>query len=610
MNVTLVPVPRKSQFSEERLDFDQAEWIKVDAPFSSTFKKHVFAFAAEVSNAFCAPLTVTAASPEYGQVFLDISFVSAGIKPQGYELVANAEGITLQAADEAGAFYGLQTLRQLIAQAGARLPAFTISDEPDFPQRGVMLDVSRCKVPTMETLFQLIDLFASLKLNQLQLYIEHTFAYSAHEVVWHDASPITPQEILVLDAYCRERYIELIPNLNSFGHFERWLRHPEYKHLAESPDGFEYPWGGSSPYGSTLKPDEESLAFLDSLYHEYLPNFSSRMFNVGCDETWELGQGWSKALCEERGKTRVYLDFLLKIHQLVIAHDRQMMFWGDIILHEPELVKELPQDVVALEWGYAADHAFDEHAGHFAQARVPFYVCPGTSSWNTLTGRTANCLGNLANAATNGIKHGAIGFLNTDWGDNCHHQYLPVSYLGFLAGAAYSWCFESNEDVSVIDGLNRFVFRDRTGVLGELFFELGKVLELVPIETPNSTIFNHLLFWDMEEQKERLEDIPVSVWQQCLQRFDELESRISDARSEVADGELLKAELQNAITMARHGVHRALAVSGEPIGRGMLRRELQHIISRHEDLWLSRNRRGGLRESSGRLRKSLEPLLE
>ncbi len=607
MSYALFPVPRKSQFSEKVLDFGQAEWIRVDPALSSAFKKHSITFAGEVSSAFSSSLKVTAGNPEQGQVFLSISLVSDGIEPQGYRLAASTEGVTLQAADEAGAFYGLQTLWQLSAQTGAKPPAFTITDHADFPQRGFMLDISRCKVPTLETLFQYVDVLASLKINQFQLYTEHTFAFSAHEVVWHDASPMTSEEMLVLDAYCRERYVQLVPNLNSFGHFERWLRHPEYMHLAESPDGFEYLWGGRSPYGSTLRPNEQSLKFLASLYEEFLPNFSSRLFNVGCDETWELGQGWSKELCEEKGSPRVYLEFLLKIHELVTAHDRQMMFWGDIILREPELVEELPRDVIALEWGYEADHPFDERTQHFAQSQIPFYVCPGTSSWNALTGRTENCLGNLANAARNGLKHGAVGFLNTDWGDNGHHQYLPISYIGILAGAAYSWCFESNEDVSVVDGLNNLVFEDKTGVLGELFFELGKVLELIPVRPINSTLFNYLLFWDMEEHFER---IPVSSLQECLQRFNELEGRISDARPEASDGELIKAELENAIAMARHGAHRALAAQDETMDRTPLRHELQHIISRHEQLWLQRNRNGGLRESSGRLREALEPLLE
>jgi hexosaminidase len=610
MNYRLFPVPRKSQFHKDVLDLGQAEWVKVDPAFSATFKKHAATFAREISVAFTSPLKVTAGSPAQGQIFLTVALISDDIEPQGYALTSSPDGVTLQAADEAGAFYGLQTLRQLVAQTGARLPAFTIVDHPDFAQRGFMLDISRCKVPTLETLFHYVDVLASLKMNQFQIYTEHTFAFSAHEVVWHDASPVTAEEILLLDAYCRDRYIQLVPNLNSFGHFERWLRHPEYKNLAESPDGFEYSWGGRSPYGSTLKPNQDSLDFLASLYEEFLPNFSSRLFNVGCDETWELGQGWSKELCEQKGKTRVYLDFLLRIHELVTARDRQMMFWGDIILHEPELIEELPRDVIALEWGYAADHAFDERAGHFAQSQVPFYVCPGTSSWNSLTGRTANCLGNLANAARNGIKHGAIGFLNTDWGDGCHHQYLPISYTGLAAGAAYSWCFASNEDASIIQALNDLIFQDKTGVLGELFFELGQVLELVPIRTPNSTVFNHLLFWDMEKHMHKLDEVPLSAWQASLQRFDELRSRIPDARPETPDGELLKAELENAITMAQHSVHRALAAQDETVDRAPLRRELQHIISRHEQLWLRRNRPGGLRENSDRLRKALAPLLE
>jgi hypothetical protein len=60
--------------------------------------------------------------------------------------------------------------------------------------------------------------------------------------------------------------------------------------------------------------------------------------------------------------------------------------------------------------------------------------------------------------------------------------------------------------------------------------------------------------------------------------------------------------------MARHGVHRALAAQNAMMGRAPLRHELQHITSQHERLWLARNRPGGLRESSGRLREALKPL--
>jgi hexosaminidase len=91
-----------------------------------------------------------------------------------------------------------------------------------------MLDISRSKVPTLATLRDLAGRLASWKINQLQLYMEHTFPYTGHEDVWRDASPISPDEILSLDAYCRERHIELVPNQNTLGHFERWLRHGRY----------------------------------------------------------------------------------------------------------------------------------------------------------------------------------------------------------------------------------------------------------------------------------------------------------------------------------------------------------------------------------------------
>ena len=153
-----------------------------------------------------------------------------------------------------------------------------------------MLDVSRNRVPRMDWLRHLVDALQALRYNELQLYTEHSFAYRRHLQVWEQASPMRPEEIRELDLYCSERGIELVLNQNSFGHMERWLRHDAYQHLAESPKGFEHPIAGWRAFGSTLYPCPESLEFIDSLYAELLPNFSSSQLNIGCDEPWELGQ--------------------------------------------------------------------------------------------------------------------------------------------------------------------------------------------------------------------------------------------------------------------------------------------------------------------------------
>jgi len=148
---------------------------------------------------------------------------AAGIPEEGYRLVVTPDRVTIEARDRAGAFYARRTLAQLVRTHAARgaVPAMTVDDAPDFRERGVMLDVSRDKVPTMATLTGAIDLLASLKYNRLQLYVEHTFAYPEHPRVWREASPLTGEEIETLDAYARERFVELVPNQNSFEHMKR-----------------------------------------------------------------------------------------------------------------------------------------------------------------------------------------------------------------------------------------------------------------------------------------------------------------------------------------------------------------------------------------------------
>jgi len=224
---------------------------------------------------------------------------------QGYELVVGAESIRITGSDEPGIFYGVCTLIHLLTQSTlqpiALLPCLVIQDYPDFPARGVMIDISRDKVPTLETVFELVDYLASWKINQVQLYTEHTFAYKNHPTPWAKASPFTGDDILLLDAYCQQRHIELVPNQNSFGHMQRWLMHPKYQPLAECPYGYDFPWGGHSNEPFTLCPaDPGSIQLIREMYDELLPHFSGGLFNVGCDETWDLGQGRSKSDCETR----------------------------------------------------------------------------------------------------------------------------------------------------------------------------------------------------------------------------------------------------------------------------------------------------------------------
>jgi hexosaminidase len=516
-----------------------------------------------------------------------ISAADLTLPDQAYRLIVDPVGATVFSSSAAGKFYGRQTLAQLRSADTGEIPCIEIDDRPDFPTRGVMLDISRDKVPTIETLKGLIDRLASWKINQLQLYTEHTFAYAGHEAVWADASPLTGEEIRSLDRYCRERFIDLVPNQNSFGHMERWLKHPRYAPLAEAVDGAETPWGfrWKGPF-SLCPTDPATFDLLADLYGQLLPNFSSRFFNVGCDETFDVGQGRSKAECDRIGTTGVYLDFLSKVRGPVDRHGRRMMFWGDVILHNPERIRDLPAGVIALQWGYEADHPFDRDGRAFAAAGVPFYVCPGTSSWNSLAGRTDNALINLKSAAVSGLAHGAIGYLITDWGDNGHLQYLPASYLGFAAGAGYSWCLESNRDADVVGVLDRFAMPG----LGRAAYDLGNVYQAIGKPNANgSAIFRLLVPSPMDAHPEA---------GLAARNLDDADAAIDSAiESGTGDG-LAQDELRQTAAMMRYALD---------IGRGRLGlaprgiESAGRLVAEHRRLWLMRNRAGGLEDSCRRI---------
>lgn len=609
MELKLFPFPRKIIIVDQKINLRNKQWVYIEESFSQLLKKHVNSWITSISDSFDCTPQLTFQQKRDGKTLLNIRLDMTKFSSQEYSLTADKKGFNIIAGDERGAFYALTTLKQIFKQTGTETPQLRISDFPDFDQRGMMLDISRCKVPTMDSLKKYIDILASLKFNQLQLYTEHTFAYFKHETVYFESSPMTAEEILEIDEYCARNYIELVPNFNSFGHLGRWLKHPEYRHLAECPDGFEFPWGGYSKHGGVLYPGTESLKFIDSLYKEFLPNFSSKLFNIGCDETWELGQGRSKKAAAKHGSEKIYFDFLLKLAILVKKHKRQMMFWGDIILKRPELIKELPKDIIALNWGYEADHPFKDECAKFAKAGVPFYVCPGTSSWNSLIGSYAKARKNLANAAENGLKFGAAGYLITDWGDGGHHQYLPISYPGILTGACFSWCFNANRDLDTAHALNFMIFNDNKEKLGQILLDISEIQHKIPVQKQNCSIFDRMLFFNNKEIKETFAGVSKKYFNQALFNLDKLKQKIYDSQVYTSDCLLVKNEISAGIEMVEFSLIRTMAVLWpKNADKIMLKHRLQHIIRIHEELWLARNRYGGLRESSDRLRAIFEQI--
>ena len=594
LNVPLTPLPRAVRRLDGFFNMDEPDTIRFEGD-ESLVRPAFDRLRASLPPGWRAELGAK------GQAAGRFRIAKRVAGPQSYRLRIGADGIAAEAQDRAGLFYAAVTLAQLIERSGGALPAVEIEDAPDFQVRGVMLDISRDKVPTMESLFRLTDRLADLKINQLQLYTEHAFAYREHEDVWKNASPMTPDDVRALDAYCQKRCVDLVPNQNSFGHLERWLTLPRYNGLAELPEGgAPLPWGGFRSQPTTLCPtDPQCVRFLSELYDDLLPNFTSRLFNVGCDETFDLRGpgGRSRKLVEEQGEGRVYLDFLKKIHRLVSERGHTMAFWGDIIIRHPELIAELPKNAVALEWGYEADHPFDAHGALFEKSGIPFYVCPGTSSWNSLAGRTSNMRENLRIAAEQGLRHGATGYLITDWGDGGHWQPLSVSYAGFTYGACLAWCRERNEPRDLAAAIDAHWCAG----YGALLLELGDVYRQCGALRGNGTE----LFYLLARPRAQLA-VPAGMTAETLEAVmstvDACERRVPKAaRKPRTEEDVVGCEIAQVIGLLRAACRRGLLFlnggldrSGEAAGWAG---EIDALMLNHARVWRLRNRAGGLEDS-------------
>lgn len=445
-------------------------------------------FCPNASKGQSAANIVAVQNASQGAARLQVAGLKPALRAEFYWLEISPDGVRIEFHELPGLRAAVATLRQLLREFGRKLPCLTIADWPAFARRGVMLDVSRGRVPNLATLLDLADKLADLKINELQLYIEHTFAYREFKSVWRKWGALTGSEIRTLDARCRTLGIDLVPNQNSFGHLREFLASPKLKHLAEISE--PWPDGGGTfwRYPSTFAPNHPgTLKFLRGLYDELLPNFSSAYCNVGCDETWDLGRGQSAAACDQLGRHRVYFNFLRRIHQEIARRGKRMMFWGDIILHSPDLIPELPGDVIALNWGYDADHPFKREAPQFARAGIQFYVCPGTSAWSTMIGKHDTAFANLKLAAREGSKNGAHGYLITEWGDGGHPQPLAVAWPPFIMGAALAWSGQAPVERALLHAASRDVFHDASGRVAAAALGLGLAHRKLKYVTPNAS---------------------------------------------------------------------------------------------------------------------------
>jgi hypothetical protein len=395
----------------------------------------------------------------------------ANMDPEGYVLVVSPDVILVAGKTAAGTFYGLQTLKQLVRGEGvaAFVPALEIVDWPAMRWRGVSDDVSRGPVPTVDYVKRQLRTFAAFKLNMHSFYMEQTFSSSAHPLIGPAGGSFTPNEIKDLVAYARRYHVELVPEQQTFGHLHKALKLEKYNPLAETP------------YGDVLSPQQEgSYKLIADWYRELNELFPGKFFHIGADETFELGEGQSREAARVRGVGAVYFEHLNRVREMLRPYDRRLMFWGDIALNHPDLIGNVPKDMIVMNWDYAPKDDFLPRIKPFKDAGLEQFVCPGVQNWNQIFPNLDAATKNIANFVRDGQASGVLGMMNTSWDDD-GESLFEMTWYGIVLGAAASWQNKPVDRNAFDEDFDWVFFRNEGGEFTEALRALGSVNGLLGI---------------------------------------------------------------------------------------------------------------------------------
>ncbi len=345
---------------------------------------------------------------------------------QGYILNISPKKILIAANTSTGLFYGVQTLKQVIRanRTGDRIPCATIIDWPALEYRGWMDDISRGPIPTMDLLKKEIRTLAEYKQNFFTLYTENVFRLDS----FPDIAPldgITAAQVKELTEYAAPYHIQLVGNFQSFGHQYNILSPPFYYKMRETENVL-----------SPVVP--QTYTYLKKVYSEIVPAYSSKFFNINCDETFELGEGKAKAWVDSAGLGAVYAYHINRVYNLLKPYHKRIMMWGDIADQDTSIVGMLPKDIVMLPWNYSPDKSFDHMILPFVNDGFSFMVSPGVGCWSEIWPSMRSAVVNISNFVRDGAKYGAMGMLNTAWDDD-GENFFNYNWHGFIWGAECSW---------------------------------------------------------------------------------------------------------------------------------------------------------------------------
>ncbi|MGZ8558228.1 MAG: beta-N-acetylhexosaminidase [Chitinophagaceae bacterium] len=346
---------------------------------------------------------------------------------ESYKILITNKNVRIIAKSSAGLFYAVQTLRQMIEGEGDRafLPEAEIEDWPSLAYRGFMMDMSHTQLPTIQEIKQQIDFLARWKTNQYLFYSEASIELDGYPLLMANAR-FTRQQVIEIIEYAKERHVDVIPNMELYGHLHDLFRLEHYADLSVIPHGGEF-----KPEDPRVKPLlEDWIAQISSL-------FPSPFFHIGFDETWLLEVEAKKI---NKNPEELYLEMMKQTTEIVEKHGKRPLAWADMLQKYPAIIPKISPKVVAVPWHYEplTGSEYEKVLSPFSKAGIPMIVQGAIINWNWLVPAFEISFKNTDLLIEAGRKYNTIGFINSGWTDDV----LNLMRLGFpdmAYGSVSAW---------------------------------------------------------------------------------------------------------------------------------------------------------------------------
>lgn len=380
---------------------------------------------------------------------------------EAYTLNVSSQKVIIESRSDAGIFYGLQTLRQLIIPRGINsyIPEVTIEDYPAFAYRGLMMDFSHGGMPAEAEIKRQIDFLARWKLNQYFFYNEANIEMKGYPLIKYNQR-YSQEEIKRIIDYAKKRYIDVIPFVELYGHLHDLLRIEKYSSL------------GIGKYGHELDPrNPATQLLLKDWLHQYAQIFPSPFIHIGFDETWETHR-LSVETDSSIKPEKLFIDQLNFVSGIMEGYGKKVMVWTDISSEYPDILSKFPKKVNPVVWEYSADTTvMNDWIRPVVKEKFPFFLQSGVDGWQHIYPDGKYTFDNIDLCFSDGKRYNAIGYITSVWSDGV--QTLLRNSWPFMAyGTAGSWQSKPIGRDKFLSNYSRIVYPEISTYMNTAFIKM------------------------------------------------------------------------------------------------------------------------------------------